>query len=98
MMQTELASPSVDFARKCGAIEATLQACIDHAAGLGGDDNPSLGFAKVGRREQGRLLIVGVDLNRQHVTGVEKFEKERKARLGMVSAKEFAAVIVDEPT
>src|SRR5688572_6614121 len=82
MVQTKLASSAVDFARKRGAIEATLQACIDHAAGLCGKDDPGLGFAEIERGEPRSLLVVGMDLNRQHLTGIEKLEKERKARLG----------------
>ena len=61
-------------------VHARLQAGVDRAARLGGQDDPGLGLAQVGRIEPGGLGVVGMDLDGERPGRVEEFHQQREMR------------------
>ncbi len=75
---------------------AGAEAGIDAAARHGVEDVPRLGLAAVGRSEPTGPGIVGMDLHRKVVTGIEKLKEQRKCRQRGVATEEFRAAGADK--
>ena len=88
-MQQILARPLADGIGQLLTIDARPEPRVDHAAGIGGEDVPGLGLAQVGRIQPCGLFVVGMDLNRERLSGVEELDQEGKTRLRVVAAEKF---------
>ena len=58
--------------------EAGLEADIDAALRLGVQDDPGFGFAALTGRQEMNVAVVGMDLDRERVAGIEELEQERE--------------------
>ncbi len=94
-MKTGLAVANQCFALECLPIHSGLQSGVNLAARFGGEHDPGFCFAEVRRIEPGCLFIVGVDLDRERLVAVEKFQKQWKSIARMIAAEERAAVVRD---
>ena len=78
------------------AVGAGAQPGVERAAGLGGQDHPGFGLAKVGRIEQLRTRVVGMDLDRKLAARVEEFEQQRELGERRMAAEQLGAKVAHE--
>ena len=71
------------------SIDPRLQTRIDYAPRLGVKHVPGFGFAIIRRNDFGGKFIVRVDLQREVLLGVQKFDQQREARLADDAGREF---------
>ena len=96
VVQQLLARPLANGVGQLPAIDARPEPRVDRAAGIGGQDVPGLGLAQVGRIQPCGLFVVGMDLNRERLGGVEELHQERKTRLRMVAAEKFRPALANQ--
>src|SRR5262249_13542787 len=87
-MKTGVASAACQFALEVLTIDIWVETGKNLGVRLCRDHDPGLGFAKIGRSEACRGKVVRMDLNRERLLGVEKFEQQRKLQLRMMAAKQ----------
>ena len=99
-MQQGLDGPSQEGGGEVVAGDSGAQAGVDQAAGLGVDDHPGFGLAVVVGQNPAEL-VVGVDLDREDVVGVEELDQERelplaRERVDEGRAEQLGAAVADE--
>ena len=78
------------------AAQALPDAGDDRGVRGGPEDVPGLGLAVGGAVHATRGLVVGVEVDREHVRGVEELEEEREVRAAPALADEFVRELVGE--
>ena len=87
-MEDLLAAPFTERGGERFTIDPGLQPRPQPAPRRRVDHIPGLGLSLVGRVEPRGPVVVGVDLDREIATGVEKLEEERKRRQPCMPAEE----------
>ena len=96
MVQQFLARPLANGIGQLLPIDARPEPRVDRAAGIGGQNVPGLGLAQVGRIQPCGLFVVGMDLNRERLSGVKELHQERKTRLRVVAAEKFRTALANQ--
>jgi hypothetical protein len=95
-MKQLFAGAALQSALQRASVDARFESSVNLAARLGREHDPRFGFAKVGRIELCRLLIVGVDLHGQCALAIEKLEQKRKLALRSMAAEKLRATLGDQ--
>ena len=81
-VETRVAGSRATVALERRPIDTRLESRVNLAAGLGRENDPRFGLAKIGRIELRPLLIVRMHLHGKRLLTIEKLEQQRKLGCG----------------